>query len=118
MGRMGNTVPGPAGRRGFRGIMSQMLRVAGGRRRLLFVIALLCVVAVGQAASLAAAQHSHADSPGHCCWLCHIGPLPFLQAPPAACAPTFTAARLEPPREFDSVYEPHVAAGSSRAPPA
>jgi hypothetical protein len=43
-----------------------------------FVVFLLCATAYVQAAALESAPEHH-HSADHCCLLCHIGPLPFLQ---------------------------------------
>jgi hypothetical protein len=83
----------------------------------LFVFLLLCAVMCAQAASLAS-EHVHARFSGHCCGLCHAGPLPFVQ--PAIAAeflPVLQAVWLESSFDSGSAHEVLPAAGSSRAPP-
>jgi hypothetical protein len=86
--------------------------------RVLLVVALLCAVVCAQAASLISEQlHQHSSQ--HCCALCHIGPLPFLQPAIAAySAPVLATEWFEWSVELDTPHEVLLAAGYSRAPPA
>ncbi|MGA2329500.1 MAG: hypothetical protein ABSH05_24850 [Bryobacteraceae bacterium] len=87
-------------------------------RRGLFVCLLLCAVMCAQAASLAS-EHAHGSFSQHCCPLCHVGPLPFVQPViAAALLPVLRVAWLECSFEPGSAHEVLLAAGSSRAPPA
>jgi hypothetical protein len=87
-------------------------------RRLLFVLLLLCVTMLAQSAALSGQSESH-HSPDHCCLLCHVGPLPFLQtSATAALAPDFQVVWLAPPAHFDTTSDVRVVPSPSRAPPA
>jgi hypothetical protein len=85
--------------------------------RLLIILLLLCVTVVAQSSALAAQSESH-HSPDHCCLLCHVGPLPFLQASVAASfAPVFQVVWLAPPAQFETTSDVLVVPSPSRAPP-
>jgi hypothetical protein len=87
-------------------------------KRVLLVVALLCAVVCAQAASLASEQF-HQHSSQHCCALCHIGPLPFLQPASATyLAPVLATEWFEWSVELDTTHEVLLASGYSRAPPA
>ena len=74
-------------------------------RRLLVVLLLLCVTVLAQSSALSAQSESH-RSPDHCCLLCHVGPLPFLQTSvSAAWAPVFQVVWLAPPRNFETTSD-------------
>jgi hypothetical protein len=79
------------------------------------VTVFLCAAVFAQAASLAFA-YPH-DS-GHCCQLCHLGPLPFLEpAPTAAIAPILALAWYSGAGDTGTAHEALLMAASSRAPP-
>jgi hypothetical protein len=81
----------------------------------LWIALFLCAVVCAQAASLAF-EHPH-DS-GHCCQLCHLGPLPFLEpAPVAAIAPVVAVAWYCGTSDTGTPHEALFSAASSRAPP-
>jgi len=84
----------------------------------LLVLLVLSAMVGAQGVSLAAGQsHQHASQ--HCCTLCHIGPLPFLQpAVSTALAPALSMAWLESPSGLDAPREVRLVTGFSRAPPA
>ncbi|SPE33128.1 conserved exported hypothetical protein [Candidatus Sulfopaludibacter sp. SbA6] len=87
-------------------------------RRLLVVLLLLCVVVSVQSAALSAESKSHQPT-DHCCLLCHVGPLPFLQTSvSAALAPVFQVVWLAPPAHSEPTLDAPPVPGSSRAPPA
>jgi hypothetical protein len=86
--------------------------------RLLVILLLLCVTLMAQSSALSAESESH-HSTDHCCLLCHVGPLPFLQTSvSAALAPLFRVVWLAPPAHFETVSDVLLVPGSSRAPPA
>jgi hypothetical protein len=87
-------------------------------RRLLVVLLLLCATMLAQSSALSAQSESH-HSPDHCCLLCHVGPLPFLQASvTAVLAPVFRVVWLAPPAHFETNSDIRVVPSPSRAPPA
>ena len=87
-------------------------------RTLLVVLLLLCVMAPTQFSALSAQIESH-TSGDHCCLLCHVGPLPFLQTSvSAAWAPVFQVVCLAPPAYFETTSDVRLLPSSSRAPPA
>jgi hypothetical protein len=76
---------------------------------------LLCAVVCVQAASLAF-EHPH-DS-GHCCQLCHLGPLPLLESVPVAgIAPVLAVAWYPGTSDSRTAHETLLSAAFSRAPP-
>jgi hypothetical protein len=78
----------------------------------------VCLTLLGQSFALASQQESHHAS-DHCCLLCHVGPLPFLQVTVAAAVtPVFRVAWLAPTPEFETAYQVLLSASSSRGPPA
>jgi hypothetical protein len=87
-----------------------------GRNARIFLVTLfLCAVVCAQAASLAF-EHPHAS--GHCCQLCHLGPLPFLEPVPVAeIAPVMAVAWLGGSPDSGATHQILQAAASSRAPP-
>jgi hypothetical protein len=86
-------------------------------RRLLIILALLCVTVWAQSSALASQTESH-HSPDHCCLLCHVGPLPFLQTSVTAKAPpVFQMVWLACPPAPQSTLDPVVIPTPSRAPP-
>jgi hypothetical protein len=79
---------------------------------------LLAVMVCGQAVALVS-EHQHHHSSQHCCALCHVGQLPFLQpAGSAAMAPVVSTVWLAWSAGADTPHEVFLSAGSSRAPPA
>jgi hypothetical protein len=72
----------------------------------------------GQSAGLLATREPH-HACGHCCLLCHVGPLPFLQTTSGArLAPIMLLERLAPNPDFEASHDVLPSANSSRAPPA
>ena len=87
----------------------------GRTARALCIALFLCALVFAQAASLAF-EHPH-DS-GHCCQLCHLGPLPFLEpAPVAAIAPVVALAWYCGASDSGTAHDVLLSAASSRAPP-
>ena len=88
------------------------------RAKVAVVALLLCATVAGQTGSLLAASE-HKESEQHCCLLCHMGPLPLVQAAaPVAPTPLLAVAWLEPVPVFESAHDVALTARSSRAPPA
>jgi hypothetical protein len=86
--------------------------------RTLLVLLLACLTLCGQSFALASQEESHHES-GHCCLLCHVGPLPFLQTTvTATVTPTFLVAWLAPAPDFEPIRQAPLFACSSRGPPA
>jgi hypothetical protein len=87
-----------------------------GRARIAVVFLFLCAIVCAQTASLAFEHREHSSE--HCCRLCHLGPLPFLQAAPVAhVAPIIALAWFAPVPEDDTTHQVLLRAASSRAPP-
>jgi hypothetical protein len=87
-------------------------------RRLLFVFLLLCVTMLAQSSALSAQSETH-HSPDHCCLLCHVGPLPFVQTSvTAVLAPVLQVVWLAPPAHLETTSDIRVVPSPSRAPPA
>jgi hypothetical protein len=87
-------------------------------RRFGVVLLLLCVMVLAQSASLSAQGESHHSS-DHCCLLCHVGPLPFLQTTVSAGrAPVFQVVWLASPAHFETTADVLVVPSPSRGPPA
>jgi hypothetical protein len=85
------------------------------RTRVFLVTLFLCAVVCAQAASLAF-EHPHAS--GHCCQLCHLGPLPFLEPVPVTeIDPAMTVTWLGGDFDSGATIQILQAAASSRAPP-
>ena len=85
--------------------------------RTLPVLLLVCLTLLGQSLALASQEESH-HAPDHCCLLCHVGPLPFLQTnATAAVTPVFLVAWLAPTPAFKTAYQVLLSASSSRGPP-
>ena len=75
------------------------------------------LIILGQSLALAAQEESH-HAPDHCCLLCHVGLLPFLQtAVNATVAPVLSMAWLAPVPDVETVYQTLLSASSSRGPP-
>ena len=87
------------------------------RQRALLVLLLMCAVVGAQAASFVAAQtHEHSQ---HCCGLCHVGSLPFVQSEvSSAFVPVLSVAWMEQSCAFDFTHDVLFVIGHSRAPPA
>ena len=79
---------------------------------------LLCLMVYAQSVALFAPPETHHTS-GHCCLLCHLGTLPFLQVTTgASVAPIVLVERLIPNSDFEASHDVLLTANSSRAPPA
>ena len=86
-------------------------------RRLVVVLLLLCVTMLAQSSALSAQDQPH-RSPDHCCLLCHVGPLPFLQTSVSATlAPVFQVVWLAPLPYFETTSDVRLVPSPSRAPP-
>jgi len=86
--------------------------------RTLLVLALVCLTLCGQSLALASQEESHHAS-DHCCLLCHVGPLPFLQTTVATTVtPIFQVAWLAPAPDCEPNHQAPLFASSSRGPPA
>ncbi|HMD71568.1 MAG TPA: hypothetical protein VKF41_09505 [Bryobacteraceae bacterium] len=93
-----------------------MAQTARSRLRFAALLLLLCLVIAAQSSALVSQSEQHE---GHCCALCHVGPIPFLHAPAAiAVTPVFCAVCLESALEIQPILEVALPTGSSRAPPA
>ena len=88
-------------------------------RRFVTLLLLLCALVFAQTTSLASEHLHQHSSQQHCCGLCHIGPLPFLQpAISASVSPQLTVLWIAGFLESASPHEVLLSDGSSRAPPA
>ncbi len=93
------------------------MREIYGNRRLWIVLLLLCVTVLAQSTALSAESESH-HAADHCCLLCHVGPLPFLQTSVAATlAPVFQVVWPAPPVRVERPSDVLVVPRASRAPP-
>jgi hypothetical protein len=87
-------------------------------RKALLIVLLLCVTGVAQFAALVSERESHHAS-DHCCLLCHVGPLQFLEASDSpAIAPIFEVVWLTPAVEVATTHDVLLPASPARAPPA
>ena len=87
-------------------------------RKALFIVLLLCVTGVAQFAALVGEPESH-HSADHCCLLCHMGPLHFLEASASAgLAPVFAVVWLTPAADEGSAHDVQLPSSPARAPPA
>ncbi len=94
-----------------------MLQILHHRKALLIVL-LLCVTGVAQFAALAGETESHHSS-DHCCLLCHMGPLHFVEASASAgLAPVFAVVWLTPAAAVATAHDVQLSASPARAPPA
>ena len=97
-------------------------RICMGRNRwltgrTLLVLLLVCLTLLGQSLALASQEESH-HAPDHCCLLCHVGPLPFLQTTvTATVTPVFLVVWLAPAPDFETAHQVLLSASSSRGPP-
>ncbi|MGB7760261.1 MAG: hypothetical protein WBL61_10560 [Bryobacteraceae bacterium] len=86
--------------------------------RALLILLLLTATIAAQSSALDPRHESH-HAPGHCCLLCHTGPIPLLRtAAPPALTPVFLVTWLAPAPDFQPFHEVLLTASSSRAPPA
>ena len=84
----------------------------------LFIVLLLCVTGVAQLSALVSERESHHAS-DHCCLLCHVGPLQFLEASASpAIAPVFEVVWLTPAVEASATHDALLPSSPARAPPA
>src|SRR6516225_5052831 len=84
--------------------------------RTFWAVLLLCAV-FAQSAALELGYERHSSSQ-HCCLLCHLGPLPFLQETIASAAePLVAIAWLPDTTQREGKHEVLLSADSSRAPP-
>ncbi|HEY3839949.1 MAG TPA: hypothetical protein VGL72_25435 [Bryobacteraceae bacterium] len=87
-------------------------------RRTWLIALLLCLTFLGQSADLLAAIEPH-TSTEHCCLLCHVGSLPFLETEiPLPAAPIVVVDRLVMPPDVQASHDVLLNSHSSRAPPA
>jgi hypothetical protein len=95
-----------------------MARRARWDGRVVLVLFLLVATVCAQTHALAF-EHQHHSS-GHCCLLCHAGPLPLLQSriSAAAVAPVLSTIWLALSGGIETPREALLSAASSRAPPA
>jgi hypothetical protein len=86
-------------------------------RKALFIVLLLCVTGIAQMAALVGEPESH-HSADHCCLLCHMGPLHFLEASTSTgLVPVFAVVWLTPAAEVATVYDVQLPSSPARAPP-
>ena len=86
--------------------------------RTLLILLLVCLTLLGQSLALVSQEESHHAS-DHCCLLCHVGPLPFVQtAVSATVMPVFLVAWILPAPDFELAHSAQLFASSSRGPPA
>ena len=84
----------------------------------LFVVLLLCVTCLVQFGALLGERESHHSS-DHCCLLCHVGPLQFLETSQTpVVAPVFEVVWLTPDLEAAQAHDVQLPASPARAPPA
>lgn len=87
-------------------------------RRLVTALLVICLAVFAQSVALSGQRGPH-HSPDHCCLLCHVGPLPFLQAGDSAVLPSALKVvwlALTPP--FETSSDVRRIPRPSRAPPA
>jgi hypothetical protein len=95
-----------------------MVHEGNRKRTILCVLFLLSLMVYAQSAASFSAPEPH-DATGHCCLLCHVGTLPFLQITTVlAMAPVLQVERLIPNPDFEASHDVLLNANSSRAPPA
>jgi hypothetical protein len=93
-----------------------MSKGARSTLRLAMLLPLLCLVVAAQSSAFVSQSEQHE---GHCCALCHVGPIPFLHTPASiAVTPVLCAVCLESAPEIQSIHEVALPTRSSRAPPA
>jgi hypothetical protein len=87
-------------------------------RKALLIVLLLCVTGAAQITALVSEREAHHAS-DHCCLLCHVGPLQFLQASDSpTIAPVFDVVWLAPALEVATAHDVLLPASPARAPPA
>ena len=93
------------------------MRLVPDNRKALLIVLLLCVTGIAQLAALVGEPESHHSS-DHCCLLCHMGPLHFLEASPAAGqAPVFAVVWLATSARVATALNVQRCASPARAPP-
>jgi hypothetical protein len=86
------------------------------RSRIAMIVLLLCAV-FAQAFAFES-EREHHDSSQHCCLLCHLGPLPFVEAAiTSAAEPPLAIAWLPSPAQREGKHEVLLRQDPSRAPP-
>lgn len=94
------------------------MRYIYSHRKALLIVLLLCVTSMAQFAALLGQPEAHRSSE-HCCMLCHVGPLPFLQASTTSVvAPVFEVVWLAQGAEIASTHDVLLPSSPARAPPA
>ena len=97
---------------------AQAARVGYLSWKTLRVLLLVCLTLLGPSLALTSQEESH-HATDHCCLLCHVGPLPFVQTTVSATVmPVFSVAWLLPTPDFELAHSPFLFASSSRGPPA
>ena len=87
-------------------------------RKALLIVLLLCVTGAAQFTALVSERETHHAS-DHCCLLCHVGPLQFLEASASpAIAPVFEVVWLTPAVEPPATHDALLPSSPARAPPA
>jgi hypothetical protein len=93
------------------------MRHIPAHRKALLVVLLLLVTGMAQFASIVGQPETHRSS-DHCCLLCHVGPLPFLEASAtAAVSPVFEIAWLTPAADVAATHDFLLPSSAARAPP-
>jgi hypothetical protein len=86
-------------------------------RRILLVLFLLCLMVSAQFSALSAQSQPHQPT-DHCCLLCHVGPMVFLQTSVSGlAAPVFQVVWLAPLPQVEATPDVLLVPRSSRAPP-
>lgn len=81
------------------------------------LVLFVCLVVFAQSASLSAQFESH-HATDHCCLLCHVGAIPFLQVAVASrLTPVFREVWFAPPVDVVMAGESVPLIRASRAPP-
>ncbi len=82
------------------------------------ILLLACLTLLGQSLAMVSQDESH-HGPDHCCLLCHVGPLPFVETTVTArITPVFLVVWLAPAADFEPTRPAPLLAISSRGPPA
>jgi len=82
------------------------------------VLLLLCLFLVAQSTAFASATRPH-HAEDHCCLLCHVGPLPFLNTNVSAVAvPVLSMVWMESAPDLILAHEVFLSTSYSRGPPA
>ena len=94
------------------------MRYIYDHRKALFIVLLLCVTGLAQFSALIGQPENHRSS-DHCCLLCHVGPLPFLEASASsAIAPVFEMVWMTPVTGAATTHDAFLPSSPARAPPA